>query len=200
MTRPAPHAEAAALVLEVITAFEVGGVASGGVNAVAVDEFVGPADRGAPTFEAVLGAGVMDGVRRLVSWDKLAVTDDSRHASHRRPPCLLGMKCFFVQESEISDRKPAGKRPLRGALTCSPLWLYRGRLMRSEGCIGFRPCHRNKAGIVISFLKPMPARFIRATSSLSPPKYRRNPKNRHPSISGPVISCLVDPPQPPGSD
>jgi hypothetical protein len=31
------------------------------------------------------------------------------------------------------DRKPAVKPSFRGILTCSPLRLYRGRLVRSEG-------------------------------------------------------------------
>ena len=34
----------------------------GGVDVVAVDEFVGPTDGGAPAFEDVLGAGVVGGV------------------------------------------------------------------------------------------------------------------------------------------
>jgi hypothetical protein len=51
--------EAAAQVFVVVTTFEVDGLAGGGVEVVAVDEFVGPADGGAPAFEDGLVASVV---------------------------------------------------------------------------------------------------------------------------------------------
>ena len=51
--------EATAQVVVIIGAFEVDGVALGGVDVVAVDEFVGPSDGGAPAFEDVLVPGVV---------------------------------------------------------------------------------------------------------------------------------------------
>ena len=56
--------EAAAQVVEVIGAFEVDGVALGGVDVVAVDEFVSPSD----------------------------VVNARHHASHHRPHCQPGWK------------------------------------------------------------------------------------------------------------
>ena len=54
--------EAAAEVFVVVATFEVDGLAGGGVEVVAVDEFVSPADGGAPAFEDGLAAGVVLGV------------------------------------------------------------------------------------------------------------------------------------------
>jgi hypothetical protein len=49
-----------------IGALEIDGMALGGVDIVAVDELVGPADGGAPALEDVLGAGVVGGVGVVV--------------------------------------------------------------------------------------------------------------------------------------
>lgn len=54
--------EAAAQVFVVVATFKVDGLAGGGVEVVAIDEFVGPADGGAPAFEDGLVAGVVLGV------------------------------------------------------------------------------------------------------------------------------------------
>ena len=54
--------KAAAEVFVVVATLEVDGLAGGGVQVVAVDEFVGPTDGGTPAFKDGLAAGVVLGV------------------------------------------------------------------------------------------------------------------------------------------
>ena len=54
--------EAGAQVVVVVGALEVDGVAAGGVDVVAVDEFIRPTDAGTPAFEHGLHTGVLSGV------------------------------------------------------------------------------------------------------------------------------------------
>jgi len=54
--------EAGAQVVVVVGALKVNGMAFGGMDGVAVDEFVGPPNARAPAVEGVLHASVVDGV------------------------------------------------------------------------------------------------------------------------------------------